>query len=293
MFRERITRQYPSLSASFKRVADFMLTSHQKAAFMSASRLAKHVGVDVATVTRFSQEIGYEGYIDLIREVQEGVLAEMEMARRPVQERLDRDEGPIKQTMWHDWTSLDKTIENLRREEADRAIDALSSARRIYLTAEGIGYGLAIMAERYLKMVKQDVFVLDGGPFDMAMELKAVGSEDVVIAIGFTAYAFGATQALRFAQERGATTIGLIGQASCPLGQYADILFVAGATEHGYLPSPTSLVAILFALIYRLYLSDAEAYNRFLVDFQNTYAQITSDTARGDENVVDDLLNFF
>ncbi|MBN1661324.1 MAG: MurR/RpiR family transcriptional regulator [Anaerolineae bacterium] len=293
MFRERISRHYPTLSPSFKRIADFMLTSHQKAAFMSASRLAKHVGVDVATVTRFAQEIGYEGFIELIREVQEAVLAEMEKTRRPVQERLDHDEGPIKQTMWHDWASLEKTIENLRREEADRAIDALSSARCIYLTSEGVGHGLAIMAERYLKMVKPDVFVLNEGPFDMAMELKAVGPQDVVIAIGFTAYAFGATQALRFAREKGAITIGLIGQASCPLGQYADILFVAGATEHGYLPSPTSLVAIFFSLIYRLYLSHAEAYHRCLVDFQNTYAQITGDTARGDENVVDDLINFF
>ncbi|HSJ59181.1 MAG TPA: MurR/RpiR family transcriptional regulator, partial [Anaerolineae bacterium] len=267
--------------------------SHQKAAFMSASRLAKHVGVDVATVTRFAQEIGYEGYIELIREVQDAVLAEMEKARRPAQERLEHADGPIKQIMWHDWTSLEKTIDTLRREEAERVVERLASARRIYVTAEGIGCGLAVMLEKYLKMIKQDVFSLNGGPFDVAMELKEIGPEDVVIGIGFTAYAFGATQALRVARAKGATTIGFIGQASCPLGQYAEFLFVAAATEQGYLPSPTSLVAIMFALIYRLYLSHADVYRRALADFQNTYSDVTNDTPRGEENVIDDLINYF
>jgi len=98
MFRERIARQYPSLSPSFKRIADFILTSHQRAAFMSASRLAKHVEVDVATVTRFAQQLGYEGYIELIREIQETVLQEMRESREPVLERLRSAEGTFAQT---------------------------------------------------------------------------------------------------------------------------------------------------------------------------------------------------
>ena len=75
MFRERITRNYQSLSPSFKKIADFILTSHQRVAFLSASRLAKHLGVDVATVTRFAQQLGYDGYTQLIREIQEKVFA--------------------------------------------------------------------------------------------------------------------------------------------------------------------------------------------------------------------------
>lgn len=293
MFRERTTRQYPSLSPSFKRIADFILTSHQQAAFMSASRLAKHVGVDVATVTRFAQQIGYDGYIELVREIQEAVLAEMERARRPMRERLEAAEGAVKQTLWHDWANLEKTIQTACNEDAEKAVAALSSAGHIYLASEGVGCGLAIMAEKYLKMIKQDVFVLDQGPFDVAMELKEVGPDDVVVAIGFTTYAFGATSALRMARDRGATTIGLIAQADCPIGEYADILFVGAATEQGYLPSPTAVGAILFALIYRLYLDDAEAYHRALVAFQSAYGGVTDGTVRGDQNVVDDLLRLF
>ncbi|MGC9332818.1 MAG: MurR/RpiR family transcriptional regulator [Anaerolineae bacterium] len=293
MFRERITRQYPSLSPSFRKVADLILTSHQRAAFMSASRLAKHVGVDVATVTRFAQQLGYEGYVELVREIQESVLHEMRESRAPVLERLESAESPITQTLWRDWANLEKTIQNISVEDAQRAMEALRSARSIYIIAEGVGIGLAMVAQGYLKMLKPDVFVLGQGPFDTAMELKELTPQDVVIGIGYTSYAYGATQALQFANRIGALTIGIIGQADCPIGTQARLLFACSVTEKGYLPSPTCPGAILFAFIYNLYMGDPDTYNRKLIQFQELYANLTEGTARGDEEVVDDLLGLF
>jgi len=288
MFRERMTRRYPSLSPSFRKVADLILTSHQRAAFMSASRLAKHVGVDVATVTRFAQQLGYEGYIELIREIQESVLREMRESRAPVLERLESAESPITQTLWRDWANLEKTIQTISVEDARKAMEGLRAARHIYIVAEGVGIGLALVAHSYLKMLKADVFVLGQGPFDTAMELKELKDRDVVIGIGYTSYAYAATRALEIANRAGALTIGFIGQANCPIATQAKLLFA-----EGYLPSRTCPGAILFAFIYNLYMSDPDTYNRKLVQFQEYYANLTEGTARGDEEVVDDLLGFF
>ncbi|MGD8737511.1 MAG: hypothetical protein PVJ85_12235, partial [Anaerolineae bacterium] len=169
MFRDRITRNYQSLSPSFKKVADFILTSHQRAAFMSASRLAKYLGVDVATVTRFAQQIGYEGYTELIREIQEKVLEEMQDARAPFSERFESAQTPFALTLWRDWANLDKTIRNIPLEDANRAIAAIHAARKIYFVSEGVGAGLAQATASYLSMSKPDVVVLDLGAFDVAL----------------------------------------------------------------------------------------------------------------------------
>jgi DNA-binding MurR/RpiR family transcriptional regulator len=293
MFRERITRNYQSLSPSFKKIADFILVAHQRTAFMSASRLAKHLGVDVATVTRFSQQLGYDGYTQLIREIQETVLEELRNARAPVTERLENAEGPFAQTLWQDWANLEKTIQNIPEDQAEAALAALKSARRIYFVAEGTGAGLASAAASYLRMVKSDVFASTQGAFDLALALKNLGPEDVVVGIGFTSYAYAATQALRLGRQAGAKTIGIISQAGCPIGGVAEILISCSATEEGYLPSPTAISAILFALIYSLLLDDAEAYNQQLMHFQDAYAALTEGTARGDEDVVEDLIERF
>ncbi len=293
MFRERITRQYQSLSPSFRRIADFILAAHQRAAFMSASRLARHVGVDVATVTRFSQQLGYEGYVELIREIQDAVLEEMRDSRSPVQERLQAAEGTLAQTMWRDWANLEKTIQHLEMDQAQRAADLLRSARRIYLVSEGVGAGLIIAVQNYLSMIRPDVLALTGGPFDVALELKDLGPEDVVLAVGFTNYAYTATRALALGKKKGAGTIGIIAQADCPIAAEAEVLLSCAATEEGYLPSPTAISAILFTLIYSLTIQDMEGYNRKLVQFQEAYAELTEGTARGEDDVVQDLMGLF
>jgi DNA-binding MurR/RpiR family transcriptional regulator len=291
MFRERITRNYQSLSPSFKKIGDYILISHQRVAFMSASRLAKHLGVDVATVTRFAQYLGYDGYTELIREIQETVLGEMAAARAPLAERIETAEGPVAPTLWRDWANLEKSIQTLPVDQAEAAMAALTAARRIYLVSEGMGAGLAVATAAYMRMCKADVFALTQGPFDLALTLKDLGPEDVVIGIGYTRYAYAATQALKLARKAGAKTIGVIAQADCPVGGVAEILFAGASTEDGYLPSPTAVGAILFALAHGLLQDDADAYSRGLTRFQHAYADLTEGTTRGDENVADDLMD--
>ncbi len=293
MFRERISRRYQQLSPSFRRLADFVLNQHQRAAFMSASRLAQHLDVDVATVTRFAQTLGYEGFTELSREIQEQVLEEMRQARAPVTERLTNAQGMVAQTLWQDWANLEKTIAGLRPEVAADAVTALQAARRIYLCAEGTGAGLAEGLASYLKMVKPGTIVLGKGPFDTALELKDLGPEDVIIGIGFTSYAYSALRALEYARRIGAKTIAVIAQASCPVGSAADFLFVGTQTENGYSPSPTGVAAILFALIYSLYLVEADRYNQERLRFQSTYTSLTEGTDRGEVDVVQDLVERF
>jgi DNA-binding MurR/RpiR family transcriptional regulator len=293
MFRERITRNYQSLSPSFKKIADFILTSHQRVAFMSASRLAKYLGVDVATVTRFAQQLGYDGYTQLIREIQEKVLAEMREARAPVTDRLDAAEGPFALTLWRDWANLEKTIKNIPSDQAEAAVAALHSANRIYLVSEGAGAGLAIAVAAYLNMIRPEAYALVKGPFDLALSLKDLGPGDLVIGIGFTSYAYAATKSLEYAKKVGAKSLGIISQADCPIGAVADILISCSATEEGYLPSLTGVGAILFSLVYTLLLDDAELYNQKLLQFQDAYADLTEGTARGEEEVVDDLIARF
>ena len=289
MFRERISRNYQSLSPSFKKIGDYILIAHQRVAFMSASRLAKYLGVDVATVTRFAQYLGYDGYTQLIREIQETVLEEMAAARAPVAERIQTAEGPIAPTLWRDWANLEKSIQTMPVDQAEAAMAALIAARRIYLVSEGMGAGLAVATAAYMRMCKLDVFALTRGPFDLALTLKDLGPEDVVIGIGYTRYAYAATQALKLARKAGAKSIGVIAQADCPVGGVSEILFACASTEDGYLPSPTAVGAILFALAHGLLQDDADAYSRGLARFQDAYADLTEGTARGDEDVVDDL----
>jgi len=51
-----------TFSKGQRRIAQYILESYDKAAFMTANTLGKTVGISESTVVRFAVELGYDGY---------------------------------------------------------------------------------------------------------------------------------------------------------------------------------------------------------------------------------------
>ena len=56
----KIDALYSKLSKGQKKIADYIMESYDKAAFMTAARLGETVGVSESTVVRFATELGFE-----------------------------------------------------------------------------------------------------------------------------------------------------------------------------------------------------------------------------------------
>ena len=67
----QIRSDLPSFSKGQKRIANYILESYDKAAFMTASRLGKMVEVSESTVVRFAVELGFDGYPSMQKTLQE------------------------------------------------------------------------------------------------------------------------------------------------------------------------------------------------------------------------------
>ena len=57
-----IQENMSSFSKGQKLIANYILQSYDKAAFMTASKLGKTVNVSESTVVRFAAELGFDGY---------------------------------------------------------------------------------------------------------------------------------------------------------------------------------------------------------------------------------------
>ena len=70
-----ITAEIKEKSASFskgqRRIADVILTSYDKVAYMTAAKLGALVKVSESTVVRFADELGFSGYPEMQRALQE------------------------------------------------------------------------------------------------------------------------------------------------------------------------------------------------------------------------------
>ena len=63
----------PTFSKGQKRIARYITDSYDKAAFMTANRLGKTVGVSESTVVRFAVDLGFDGYPSMQKAMREMV----------------------------------------------------------------------------------------------------------------------------------------------------------------------------------------------------------------------------
>ena len=78
----QIRSDLPSFSKGQKRIANYILESYDKAAFMTASRLGKMVEVSESTVVRFAVELGFDGYPSMQKTLQELVRNKLTSVQR-------------------------------------------------------------------------------------------------------------------------------------------------------------------------------------------------------------------
>ena len=67
----RLNQSGKRLSKGHRKIAEYIVEHYDKAVFMTASKLGEKVGVSESTVVRFASAMGYEGYPQLQRALQE------------------------------------------------------------------------------------------------------------------------------------------------------------------------------------------------------------------------------
>ena len=77
-----IQENMSSFSKGQKLIANFILESYDKAAFMTACKLGKTVNVSESTVVRFAAELGYDGYPSMQKALQEMIRNKLTAIQR-------------------------------------------------------------------------------------------------------------------------------------------------------------------------------------------------------------------
>ena len=244
----------PSLSKGQRRIAEYIEKSYEKAAFMTADRLGKTVGVSESTVVRFAMELGYDGYPQMQKAMQKMVLNRLTPVQR-MGVANDRIGGQdVVSTVLHaDMEKLRQTAELIDRSEFDTAVKAILDARRIYILGVRSAAPLANFMGYYLNYMFDNVHIVTAsGAGEMFEKLVSVGAEDAVIAFSFPRYSTATAKAAQYCRTTGATVIGLTDSRLSPLGQNCDRVLVAKSDMVSLVDSLVAPLSVVNALIVAL-----------------------------------------
>ena len=78
----RLNKNYKTLSKGQKQLAAYITENYDRAAFITASKMGRIVGVSESTVVRFAYALGYDGYPELQKSLQELIRNKLTSVQR-------------------------------------------------------------------------------------------------------------------------------------------------------------------------------------------------------------------
>ncbi len=259
----------PTFSKGQRRIAAFINENYEKAAFMTAGRLGLAAGVSESTVVRFASDLGYDGYPEMRRAMQELVKNRLTTVQR-IEVAKDMISGAdVPETVLNsDIVKIRHTLEELDRDQFEQAARAISEAKTVYIVGVRSSAVLSSFMGFYLNQLFPDVRVISQSAFSEIYEqILHISEGDVLVAISFPRYSRRTIMAMRYARDKGARIVGITDSESSLVAQLADIKLYARSDMVSFLDSLVAPLSLINALI----VAAAEQSNK---DLGETFARL-------------------
>ena len=246
-----LKQRQSTFSKGQRLIAKYITEDYDKAAFMTANRLGKTVGVSESTVVRFAVDLGFDGYPSMQKAMQEMVLNRLTSVQRiEVANNRIGDQDVVSMVMHSDMEKLRQTGETLSRVEFNAAVQAILNAKRVYILGVRSAAPLAEFLGYYLNYMFNNVHTVTGcGTSEMFEKIVGMDSKDVVIAFSFPRYSSATTKGAQYARSTGATVIGITDNRESPLGLSSDHVLCAKSDMVSLVDSLVAPLSVVNALI--------------------------------------------
>ncbi len=234
-----------------KLIANFISEHYDKAAFMTASKLGTTVGVSESTVVRFATEIGYDGYPKMQKAMQEMIRDKLTSVQRiTVTESRIANNDVLESVLNSDIEKIRRTLEETSKDDFRNAVQAISSAKTIYIFAVRSSAALASFLGYYYSLIFDNVKIISNyGETEIYEKLFRISADDVIIGISFPRYSNAAIKAMNFAKRRGAKVIALTDSMASPVASMSDYVLIAKSDMASVVDSLVAPLSVINALI--------------------------------------------
>ena len=250
----RINDAYSTLSKGQKVLATYITDNYDKAVFLTAAKLGEVVGVSESTVVRFAAHLGYKGYPEFQKALEELVRNKLNSIQR-----MEVTYGRISQSkilesvLQSDAEKIKDTIEHIDENAFEMAVDTILHARRIYIVGIRSCAPLAAFMAFYFNLMFDNVVLLQtNSSSELFEQMVRIDKDDVIIGISFPRYSMRTLKAMEFANNRSAKVITLTDSVHSPMNLYSSCNLIAKSDMASIVDSLVAPLSVINALIVAL-----------------------------------------
>ncbi|MDY5985537.1 MurR/RpiR family transcriptional regulator [Sporofaciens sp. SGI.106] len=251
---KKIDERYSKLSKGQKKLADYIREDYDKAAFLTAAKMGEVVGVSESTVVRFATTLGYKGYPEFQKALEELVRTKLNSIQRMKVTYGRISHGEILDSVLQsDIEKIKLTMASIDHNTFEQAVDTILNARKIYVVGIRSCAPLASFLSFYLNLICEDVKAVNtNSSSEIFEQLIRIGEEDVIIGISFPRYSMRTLKALEFASNRKAKVITLTDSVHSPMNLYSSCNLIARSDMASIVDSLVAPLSVVNALVVAL-----------------------------------------
>lgn len=285
----RISEQFNEMSKSHKMIAGFISRHYDQAVFMTAAKLGETLGISESTVVRFADRIGYAGYPEFQRALEECVKGKLsDLQKMDAKYGNSTQSEVLASVIAADIEKLQHTIDHLEPAAFESAVETILTADTIYIMGLRSNEPLAEFLHFYLNMIRGGVVLLKTTSVSETFEqMIRINDKDCFIGISFPRYSMRTLKAMEFASDRNAKVIAVTDSANSPICLYSSCNLLARSDMVSIVDSLVAPLSVINALVVALCLRSPLEVRRnleMLEDAWNNYQVYLNDEI----NFIDD-----
>jgi DNA-binding MurR/RpiR family transcriptional regulator len=278
----RMNDKFTRMSKSHKAIAAFIADHYEQAVFMTAARLGETVGVSESTVVRFATGIGYDGYPEFQRVLEEWVKNKLNKVQKIGAKYGKSSQSEILSSVLNaDIEKLQDTIINLDPVAFEAAVDIILAAKRVYVVGLRSCEPLAEFLHFYLNMIRDGVILLKTTSVtELFEQMLRIGEADAIVGISFPRYSMRTLKAMEFANDRNAKVITITDTIHSPMNLYSSCNLLARSDMVSIVDSLVAPLSVINALVVALCLKrpdEVKGSLEMLEDVWNNYQVYLND----------------
>lgn len=250
----RINQRYGGMSKGQKLLAAYITDNYSQAVFLTAAKLGEVVGVSESTVVRFATTLGYKGYPQFQKALEELVRNKLNSIQRMevIYGRISQSQI-LETVLQSDAANIRHTLEKIDQNAFELAVEMILNAKNIYVIGIRSCAPLASFLSFYLNLMFDHVHLLNtNSSSELFEQMVRIGSEDIIIGISFPRYSMRTLKAMEFANNRNARVITLTDSVHSPMNLYSSCNLVAKSEMASIVDSLVAPLSVINSLIVAL-----------------------------------------
>lgn len=269
----RINEAFGSMSKGHKMIAAYISEHYDQAVFMTAAKLGETVGVSESTVVRFASGIGYDGYPEFQKALEEWVKNKLTSIQKIGAKYGGSSQSEILNSVLSaDIEKIHDTMQNLDPVAFETAVDILLEARNVYIVGIRSCEPLAGFLGFYLNMIRDNVRLLSTTSVSETFEqMLRINEEDAIIGISFPRYSMRTLKAMEFANDRNAKVVTITDSVHSPMNLYSSCNLLARSDMVSIVDSLVAPLSVINALVVALCLKKPQEVKENLENLENAW----------------------